>query len=410
MSQNPIKLSLEAARQIAIKCQLLNKKPNLPGGKKGIAQTIEKLGYIQIDTIAVIERAHHHTLWTRCPDYSNEMLHNLQVQDRRVFEYWGHQASYLPMSDYRFYLPRMKSFHDPDHYWFKDRHERAKHLLEPVLQRIRKEGPLSSRDFKPPADAKRGTWWDWQPAKIALELLYWRGDLMITERRNFQKVYDLTERVLPKDVDTTFPSDEELGRFMVTRALNSMGVAREKDILNHLEGASKNLISNALKEMAATGEVQIVKLENEANFRYFALPKNLEESTIDSNQNSEVHLLSPFDNLVIHRDRTRRIFDFDYTIECYVPAPKRKYGYFSLPILWKTQFAGRLDPAADRKNKTMQIKNLVFEPDFNMTEEFQQAFISKLKDFTRFNNCEKIIFENNALKNKGYFLQKIQVD
>ncbi|MBA7698532.1 hypothetical protein ES703_107210 [subsurface metagenome] len=190
------KISSALARRLPLHSQLLDGRTKLPKGKEGIAQAIEKLGYVQIDTIAVINRAHHHTLWTRRPDYSPAMLDELQAKDRRVFEYWGHAASYLPMKDYRYYIPRMRAFPWGDG-WIKRMHERHKDVMKDVLERITKEGPLGSADFKAPDGKKRGAWWDWKPAKTALELLMWRGDLMVTERRNFQRIYDLTERVLP---------------------------------------------------------------------------------------------------------------------------------------------------------------------------------------------------------------------
>ncbi|MCG8605800.1 winged helix DNA-binding domain-containing protein, partial [bacterium] len=156
-------LSQELARRIALDAQLLSGSIKLPMGKEGVAQAIGHLGYIQIDTIAVVKRAHHHTLWNRLPDYSENMLHELHAKDRRVFEYWGHAASFLPIKDYRFYLPLMKSFEDPKMAWQKRRYEKYSHLMAPVLERIRKEGPLGSRDFDPPPGTKRGAWWDWKP-------------------------------------------------------------------------------------------------------------------------------------------------------------------------------------------------------------------------------------------------------
>lgn len=229
-----IRISSKQARRIVLNAQLLGSGIKLSKGKEGIAQTIEKLGYIQIDTIAVIERAHHHTLWCRRADYDPIMLHELQTKDRRVFEYWGHAMSYLPISDYRYFLPKMRNFENPKSKWAEISLAKCGHLMQPVLERIRKEGPLSSKDFKPPPGTKRGNWWDWKPAKIALEMLFWKGDLMVTERRNFQKVYDLTERVLPGNVDTSIPDKDETGQFLVRRSLSANGILQEKEIFNFL--------------------------------------------------------------------------------------------------------------------------------------------------------------------------------
>lgn len=391
-------ISLEMARRMALRAQMLDGRTSVPGGKEGIARTIEALGYVQIDTIAVVERAHHHTLWMRRPDYEPEMLDELQAQDRRVFEYWGHAASYLPMADYRFYLPRMDSFRAPVKSWEKYFIEKHEHLTGDVLERIQQEGPLSSKDFEPPPGTKRGDWWDWKPAKGALEVLFWRGELMVSERRNFQRVYDLTERVLPEDVDTRYPGDDELGHFLVRRALSAYGVAREKEIREHIHAADKDVISQSLADMLDASEVIPVEIKGLDGADYYALPEMVEQSAGLERQSLHVCLLSPFDNLIIQRERIKNLFGFDYTLECYLPAAKRKYGYYSLPILWGEQFVGRLDPKAERKKKVLTVRNLVFEPQFQVNDEFLAEFERALTDFMHFNQCQSVEFENVSPK------------
>ena len=183
---------------------------------------------MQIDTISVIERAHHHTLWTRVPGYRPEQLHEAQAVDRTVFEYWGHAASYLPMSDYRFYIPMMRSFYDPKRLVPGAGGRSTASHLGARAQRIREEGPRAARDFANPGGRRKGPWWDWKPAKAALEMLFWRGELMIRERRGFERIYDLTERVLPAGTDTRPPAPDELGRFIVRRALDRPGRGRRE--------------------------------------------------------------------------------------------------------------------------------------------------------------------------------------
>jgi uncharacterized protein YcaQ len=404
-----IRISLDVARSMALHAQMLDDRSYIPKGKEGVAQTIETLGYVQIDTISVVQRAHHHTLWIRHPDYDPEMLHELQAHDRRVFEYWGHAASYLPMSDYRFYLPRMRSFYAPVTSWEKYFIEKHEHLTESVLERIRQEGPLSSKDFKPPPGTKRGEWWDWKPAKGALEVLFWRGELMVTERRNFQRVYDLTERVLPRDVDARYPDDDELGRFLVRRALSAYGIAREKEIRGHLHAADKEVISRSLTEMLDASEVSALRIEGLDSADYYALPQTIEQSAGLERLGSHVRFLSPFDNLIIQRERIKNLFDFDYTLECYLPAAKRKYGYFSLPILWGEQFVGRLDPKAERKKKELVVRNLVFEPHFRVNDEFIAEFGQALADLVHFNQCESLKFENVSPKEMAKPIQNLFV-
>jgi hypothetical protein len=384
------------ARRLALRAQLLDGRIEVPKGKEGVARTIEALGYVQIDTIAVVERAHHHTLWTRRPDYEPGMLHRLQAVDRRVFEYWGHGASYLPMSEYRFYRPLMRRLGDPGRSWIGSLHRKYNHLTGPVLERIRKEGPLTSKDFKPPPGRKRGTWWDWKPAKTALELLFWRGELMVTERRNFQRVYDLTERVLPRGIDTRLPDDDELGRFLVRRALRAHGIAREKTIREHIPAADRSVIVRAIHELEEEGEVLGIQIKGPDGIGFYALSETMERASRPRRSASGLHLLSPFDNLVILRDRTKRLFGFEYALECYLPVARRAYGYFTLPILFGDRFVGRLDPKADRRTGTLILRNVHFEPDVLDFDELLPAFAGALVAYARFNRCERINVERTT--------------
>jgi uncharacterized protein YcaQ len=385
-------VSLADARRLAVRCQLLDGASPLPRGKEGAARAIERLGYVQIDTIAVVHRAHHHVLWTRCPDYEPETLHELQAVDRRVFEYWAHAIAYLPISDYRYFVPQMNRIRDRGTTWMRD--WRAEHgdVMDAVLERIRVEGALTSKDFEPPPGTKRGTWWDWKPAKRALELLFWQGDLMIAERRNFQKVYDLTERVLPADVDATPPTDDECGRFQVRRAIRSLGVARDREILEFVKAADGPVVRKALVDLTEAGEVVAVRVEGSEERACYALAERLEEP-MEEPIEPRVHVLSPFDGLIIQRARTEWLFGFDYTLECYLPQAKRKYGYFVLPILFGDRLVGRLDPKADRKAGTLIVRKLWFEPSFEVTDEFLSPLGASLARFAGFNGYASVKVE-----------------
>jgi len=414
-----INLSLKQARQIVLKAQLLDGRAALLSGKEGIAQTIDGLGYVQIDTISVIKRSHHHTLWIRRGDYDERMLHDLQAEDRLVFEYWTHAMSYLPMSDFRYSLPRMRNFKNPTSPWARHQWQKSGHLIESVLERIRKEGPLSSKDFAS-SEKKGGTWWDWKPAKVALELLFWRGDLMITERQNFQKIYDLTERVLPDHIDTTMPNDDEVGQFFVRRALSALGIAGQADVQKYMQPgtardsdlqiAGKNLIENALHDLLDAREVIPVTLEANESAVYYALSGAIQNIVHQKETTDGVFFLSPFDNLIIQRQRTKRLFGFDYALECYVPVEKRKYGYFVMPILWRDRFVGRLDPKADRKTKTLVVKSLIFEPSFKSFDLLLPLLAKRFVDFAWFNGCEHIAFEKVSPKMFGAALKRLVKD
>ena len=351
------------------------------------------MGYVQIDAIAVIERAHHHTIWNRCPDYQPSFLNDLMAVDRDVFEHWAHAIAYLPMADFRFYMRRMEQRRGSESAWLREWKTAHPQVLDEVLERIRTEGALTSKDFEPPPGAKRGTWWDWKPAKRALEILFRQGDLLISARERFQKVYDLTERVLPEWVDTRVPSPEEAARFHVRRALRAYGLAQAGEIARTLTIASRPLIVRAIDELRSSGEVTRVEVDG-LQAEVFALAEALEPE-IETNGNI-AHLLSPFDNLIIQRDRMKRMFDFDYTIECYVPPAKRKVGYFVLPILWKDRLIGRLDPKADRKTGTLLVKTLLFEPWFSDFDESIPSLADALASFARFNSCHAVTFDRIA--------------
>lgn len=392
-------ISSELTRRMALHAQLLDGHADIPLGKEGIARIIERLGYVQIDTIAVIQRAHHHTLWSRAADYDAPLLHDLQAQDRRVFEYWGHAMSYLPMKDYRYYRPRMQHFVHSKSPGMQRRLQICGHLLQPILDRIRQEGPVASKDFDALPHEKGGTWWDWKPAKIALELLLWRGEVMVTERRSFQKIYDLTERVLPEEIDTRIPSEVELEEFCVRRALGAYGIAREKDIYTFLQmNSTYTNNANMLKQLADAGEIIPVTIEHHNGAEYYTFPETLEKSANFSQHPPGLFFLSPFDNLIIRRERLKHLFGFEYALECYLPAKKRTYGYFVVPILWGDRFVGRFDPKADRKTKTLILRNLLLESD---TEEFDALLpllAQKFREFARFNQCEQVVVEQTTPK------------
>ena len=379
-------LSMDQARRLAVQASRLA-SADCGEGKEGIARVIDHLGYVQIDTISVVARAHHHTLWARCPDYDASSLHDLQAVDRRIFEYWAHAIAFLPIDEYRFYLPRMQRHRTSERAWLSDWKQEHGHILDEVLERIRKEGALTSKDFEPPPGTVRGQWWDWKPAKRALEILFWQGDLMISERRKFQKVYDLTERVLPSDIDRTLPTEEELGHFHVVRALRGQGIARAKEIRDAFHIVNQSQVDKTLEAMCHTGEVMAVSIEGLKD-DYYVLPETME--SVSTAVPEEAHILSPFDNLTIQRDRMERLFDFTYTIECYVPAAKRQYGYFVLPILWQDQMIGRLDAKADRKAKTLIVKKLWFEPAFTGIDDALPALADALAQFAEFNGCHSL--------------------
>lgn len=393
----PIKISAQQAKRIALHASLLNGNHKLPKGKKGVQTVIDKLGYIQIDTISVVERAHNHTLWTRCSDYIPKYLHDLQAKDKSIFEYWGHAMSYLPMEDYRFYRPIIKRFLKPESVWVKNRLDKHRSLMAKVLKRIKNDGPLSSKDFESKIKGGGTGWWDWRPSKIALELLYWQGKLMISERKNFHRYYDLTERVLPENINLKVPTKLQLTEFWIRRAIQAYGIATKSDINKYLQYIDKKSVEIQLPKMVKKKEITQITIPGSKDI-YFALSDDLDTLVSLKQSEPKVHILSPFDNAIILRDRIKKLFDFDYALECYLPAPKRKFGYFVLPLLWGEDFIGRMDVKAERKKQQLVIRKIFPEDGVTYSDEFIHSFTEKLRSFAEFNDCPKIIFQSKSPK------------
>lgn len=373
---------LTRLRRIALAAQGLQQAQPFGRGMTGARNAINHLGYVQIDTISVVERAHNHVLSSRVPGFDPQMINNM-LEARDIFEYWSHAAAFIPISDYRFSLPYKQALKSGQVHWHKNRDTK---LMKELLQRIRSDGPLRSRDLEASSE-KRGGWWDWKPAKKALEQLYMEGDLMVTDRVGFQKSYDLSERVLPPATDTRMPDSEEFATHLLDQQLSCHGLVSIKGLTylrrnTELRNSMKALVNERLAQQMLEqiqlpgGEVFLI----EADSLERTLPR----------QSQRMQILSPFDNSVIQRDRLRALFQFEYQIECYVPAAKRRYGYFCLPLLYRSEFIGRMDCKAHRNNAELEIKSLHLEADHFDDDAVVQAFIVAVRQFCRFQRCHTV--------------------
>ena len=373
--------ALTRLRRLALAAQGLLQAQPYGRGLTGARQAINHLGYVQIDTISVVERAHHHILYNRVPSFRPEMIQQMLLAGD-IFEYWAHAAAFLPIADFRFSLPYKHAIKSGQTHWYK---QPDKKLMGDLLSRIRSEGPLRSRDIDANT-AKGAGWWDWKPAKKALEQLYMEGDLMVSSREGFQKTYDLTERVLPSNINTQMPSVEEFAEHIVNQQLRCHGLVSLKGLTYHqrknaeLRKAVKSLVSerlvqNTLEQIQlSNGDIFIV----EAGKLECRLPR----------LNNRVSILSPFDNSLIQRERLKTLFQYDYQLECYLPAAKRKYGYFSLPLLYQDQFVGRMDCKAHRKRGHLEVKSLYLEPHTFDEDLLISALIDAITDFCHFQACD----------------------
>jgi len=384
------KLKLKTARQFILSNQFnFGKNPTTQ-------KIIQHLGYIQIDTISVIQRTHHHVLWTRNPKYQIGEIQGL-VKEKKVFDYWAHAASYLPMEDFRFSLIRKNQVGEGDGFWYDKNPKNMKYILD----KIKAEGALMSRDFKK-QKVKSDEPWIKSPINQALMQLYSEGKIMIIGRQGFQKKYDLVERALPKDVNTKMPTEKEYFKYLINRDLRAHGLKKAREI-GYLLKIDRKKLKVVLEEMVKSGELEVNEIKGLEGDTYFSLSKKL-ENFFDKKAKKQFYILSPFDNLLIQRRRVKEIFDFEYLLECYVPEAKRKVGYFSLPLLYGSEFVGQIDLKADRKKKQLLIRNLVWENGVKKSDTMLNAFRKKLNELRQFNNCEELILERKAKMAGGEFL------
>ncbi|EXE27353.1 winged helix-turn-helix domain-containing protein [Acinetobacter sp. 907131] len=368
-------------KQLTLFNQGLGKTSRFTKGVDGTLQAIEHLGYVQIDTISVVERAHHHILWSRVPDYELNHLNSL-VRERQIFEYWYHAASYLPMKDYRYALPAMMSVRNGESRYFN---RGDQHLMNEILARVRAEGKIRLRDIDKNNKKSLGNWWNTGPGRRAFEQLYMQGDLMICERNGMEKVFDLTERCLPENIDLSMPTLYEYAQYLFNNTFRAHGAFTWKQLVHLKKNDLKETMRVVLKEHIDAGVVSAIKLENGQTLYVDVAAMEQKVST-----DFGLKILSPFDNSLIHRDRLASLFEFDYRIECYVPAAKRVYGYFCLPIIYQDELVGRVDCKAHRSIKELEVISLHLEKTVKNKELFFFELEQELKRFAAFNQCSTI--------------------
>lgn len=381
----PISLTKSQARKIILNAAGLARKAQFGEGIEAVYRVIDHLGFVQLDTNYVVERAHHHVMAARIPDYQTEWLAELG-EDGRIFEYFTSDAGYLPSRDFRYSLPVKEAFANNE----KPIAPAETRMMKVVLDRVEHEGPLMVSDFDDDRIEASTGWWDWRPAKVALERLYLEGGLTISRTKAFQKVYNLPLNLVSPETDLTMPTKEDFARYIIRRTLGALGIAYIKELKWRARRVKGNMVKTELEQMIADGEVQIVKVNGQKSAPLYMLSGQ----NLDIELAEDVFILSPFDILNVFRHRLKDFFDFDYQIECFVPAAKRKYGYFSLPILSGDTFIARMDAKADRKQKVLIVHNLHFEL-IELDQTTIEKFIEALKAFVLFNQCRNIIFRKS---------------
>lgn len=390
----PIQLSPTEARKIILHAGGLSRKAQFGTGIEAVYKLIDHLGFVQLDTNYVVERAHHHVMAARIPDYEPGWLAEL-TEEGRIFEYFTSDAGYLPMHEFRFSIPVKESFAING----KPTTPAESRLMKQVLDRIEREGPLMVGDFENDRPEASSGWWDWRPSKVALERLYFEGKLVIARTKGFHKIYDVPINLVPAEIDLTLPTPQEYARFIIRRTLGALGISSAKEMAWRARRVKGNLIKQELVKMIAERQLLTVQVAGLKSAPFYMLP----DQQRDIELSGEAFILSPFDILNVFRHRLKDFFDFDYQIECFVPAPKRKYGYFSLPVLVGDTFVARMDAKADRKQKVLIVHNLHFE-DLELSESMINEIVESLKAFVSFNQCRDISFKKS---NHEEYLQKI---
>jgi uncharacterized protein YcaQ len=379
--------SLAGARALHLAAQGLLQPRRRKAVKDDVVDTIRRMGALQIDTISVVARSPYLVLWSRLGDYDPAWLEE-HLAEGRLFEYWAHEACFVPIEDYGLYRHRMI---DPESMgwkysvtWMRER----RNEVDELLAHIRQNGPTRSSDFAR-TDGQAGGWWEWKPEKRSLEVLFTSGALMIARRHNFQRVYDLAERVHPTWHDSQMPPIDETRRQFVLRAVKAIGICKASWIADYHRTRRPHLDPEELVTEGALMRAAVAGWEEPV----YIHPDHRElaqRAAAGALAASATTILSPFDPVVWDRKRALELFDFDYRLECYTPADKRRYGYFTLPILRRGALVGRVDAKAHRREGVFELKALVLEPGVRVSERFTRDIAAALRRCARWHGCATV--------------------
>ncbi|HET6231923.1 MAG TPA: crosslink repair DNA glycosylase YcaQ family protein [Longimicrobiaceae bacterium] len=362
-----VSLTAAAARELLVAAQGLDRRPRRKAKKADVLACIRRMGTLQIDTISVVARSPYLVLWSRLGAYPPRWLDEL-LAEGKLFEYWAHEACFLPIEDYPLFRHRMAQASSMGWKYagalVRERPETVARLLE----HVRELGPVRSSDFER-TDGQPGGWWEWKTEKRLLEALFTSGELMIARRQAFQRVYDLRDRVLPGWNDAPAPTAEEAHRALVLKSVRAMGVAPARWVADYfrLPKTTSRAIPARLADEGLLLQAEVEGWDGEA----YVHPDNLalaESAAAGAIRPKLTTLLSPFDPLVWDRARALDVFGFDYRIECYTPQGKRRWGYFVLPILRRGRLVGRLDAKAHRKDGLFEVRAIYLEPGVRATD------------------------------------------
>ncbi|MEM9840722.1 MAG: crosslink repair DNA glycosylase YcaQ family protein [Pseudomonadota bacterium] len=382
-----LRIPNRSARRLWLHAQGLS---GTPTGPLDLGRVIERLGFVQLDTIQVVARAHHHILWSRNQNYREGMLGEHMTRQRRVFEHFTHDASVIPMAFYPFWGRQFRRLEEKVRGWEWHRAMLPVEGREAIKARIRSEGPLSTKDFDTKLQGEK-TMWSRPPHKLALDYLWYAGELSTSHRENFTKFYDLTERVIPERFRDEKKSDAEQIDWLCKGALDRLAFGTEGDIAKFWDAVD----NSEAKKWVASHPSDLVPVEIESadgEWKTALAPGDI-ETRLDTvpTPTSRLRLLNPFDPVIRDRVRLQRLFGFEYTVEMFVPAAKRRWGYYVYPLLEGDRFVGRIEVKADRKLGNLNVLNLWPEPGIKWTGTREVKLQSELERLARFTSVDEIV-------------------
>jgi len=384
-------VSVRDARRLLMDAQGLLADPARPATHAALARLIDKLGFVQLDTITTVERAHHHILASRLDAYRPALLEHLHHNKRVLFEHMTHDASLIPIRFFPHWRPRFERS-ATNHGWMERIGDDHAKVIGQVLSRIRDHGPCMAREFERDGARPGGAWWDWRPHKAALEYLWRCGELAVASRVSFQKVYDLTSRVHPEAHARPAPTPQEHVDWACSTALERLGVATPGELTAFWRAIKPAQAAAWAADAVKSGAAVQVYLDSggdEPPKKSLAAHDYRRRLSKALPPPDRTRLLSPFDPILRDRKRALRLFNFDYRFEAFVPAPKRKYGYYVLPILEGDRMVGRLDPKLHRDRGILEIQNLWWEPGVKPGRARRAALDSAIDRFAQFVGADR---------------------
>jgi uncharacterized protein len=390
------------ARRLLLYLQGLSETSSKRLTRQHLYTLIVRMGFVQVDSIRTVERAHHLTLMSRNAHYRPDMLQALLEDDRLLFENWTHDAAIIPTQWYPYWQPRFvraRQIIARSQHWLGRLGADAQQVLDRVRQRVRDHGPVMARELTEMRTPGVGVWWGWGPSKTALEYLWRTGELAICGRVNFQKVYDLSERVIAEMYHSQLPSEADYIDWACQTALDRLGCATPSELaafwghfsLADAQAWCKRHNGNTIRKVLVDSADGSAPRPAYARHDIDALLRELPTPT------PRVRFLSPFDPVIRDRKRAMRLFNFDYRFEAFVPAPQRQYGYYVLPILERDRFIGRIDLKCDRKARTLVVNGLWFERGVRQSKTRNDQIAKELERYRAFVGASSIVYRDPPL-------------